>query len=1165
MSSSDPDKLQSRIQCIKFLDLDIIGVAETHLLDDEELNISGYSWYGHCRKTRHFRCPGGSGGVGFMIKNEVKTDFDIRILDSTEDGILWIRLTNKSDQKTIQACVCYLPPEGSSSRVDAQDFYDNLLAQIYRYQNMGPYFICGDFNSRLGDMCDYVEGVDTLQQRSIVDVKKNKYGQYFQEFLLSTGTCIMNGRKMFGNNAYTSISGKGCSVIDYVCVPIEDMHLHDQMEILGAYDVFDEAECIGQFNINIPDHSILRWQMKLYVTESMCGDIKKSNSVKKIFERDNIPNDFMADADVCKKVRMCIERLEKANRTQQVLDTMNDDFCNIVYTEMETKLKSRTVGLSKSCRKQYKAWWSDELSELWKAVKKAERKMCRKREGNTQENRALFRDARKVFSRAVQRAKRRHWKAQQKQLMDTMHANPKVFWKEIGKIGIASERGKPLPATVIGKDGSELSGEDEVKDAWRDHFQDILNPSITLDAPANIQFAGNPHVHQQEFLDNSACINDDISHQEVYKALLLAKRGKACGSDDIPVEMLSSYMTRQYLTKLYNSCFKAGMVPQSWNYGVLQPIIKDKSIDTRYLSNYRGITLMDHICKLYSSIINSRLVAWVEENELVHDEQNGFRKKRSCQDQLKTFYSILQTRKAQGLETFTSFVDFRKAYDSISRTHLWYKLEKLGLHGSILNALKSLYHNVKCSVRTLNGLTSVFKVSRGLKQGCVISPMLFNLYINDLVTEINELRNGVSVNRKNISVLLYADDIVFLSSTAKGLQVLLDKLGDWCNRWGLHINTLKTKIIHVRARSVKQTTSLFKCNGLDLEVCSKYRYLGLWFTEHLDLQYMVKQVAASAQRSLGLLIAKSKCTGGMPYNCYSKLYDSLVQSVIDYGANVWGHSRYPCIEAVQHRAVRFFLGVHSKAPNTAIEGDMGWKSPFVRQWSAIAREWCRYSKMDDSRQNRHVFSWATNSRSTNWATKCHEMFNRYELDEAFDLANPCSKNIVKDLEYCMQNDFVNNVWKPDLNRIQAKTGQGLNKLRTYRLCKSEYGVESYVKNGAIARGDRRAMAQLRCSAAPIRIEVGRYDHGKYIPAEQRICQICMDGVENELHVLFKCSFYDDYHEYLTNKAIGLNPGYEAYDDVQKFTYIMADPNMVYYTAKTCKLILNRRRNFYYRM
>ena len=115
----------------------------------------------------------------------------------------------------------------------------------------------------------------------------------------------------------------------------------------------------------------------------------------------------------------------------------------------------------------------------------------------------------------------------------------------------------------------------------------------------------------------------------------------------------------------------------------------------------------------------------------MHYDWNRLQKKCLTKDQMQTFLSIIQTHGAQELESYTAFADFLKAYDLIPREHLWYKLFKLG---NILVSLKPLYTNVKCSVRTSNGLTAAFAITGGLKQGCVISLSLFSTYLNDFVT-----------------------------------------------------------------------------------------------------------------------------------------------------------------------------------------------------------------------------------------------------------------------------------------------------------------------------------------------------------------------------------------------------------------------------------------------
>ena len=137
------------------------------------------------------------------------------------------------------------------------------------------------------------------------------------------------------------------------------------------------------------------------------------------------------------------------------------------------------------------------------------------------------------------------------------------------------------------------------------------------------------------------------------------------------------------------------------------------------------------------------------------------------------------------------------------------------------------------------------------------------------------------------------------------------------------VNSDKSNIILFRSPSVAKTNQLFMCSDTDLKPTDKYTYLGLLLTEFLDYDLMAKAVAKSAGRALGLIIAKCKAYGGMPYEPFNQLFDSAVWPVIDYGAAIWGTADKSCIQAIQNRACRFFLGVGKYTPNVAVTGEMG--------------------------------------------------------------------------------------------------------------------------------------------------------------------------------------------------------------------------------------------------
>ena len=181
---------------------------------------------------------------------------------------------------------------------------------------------------------------------------------------------------------------------------------------------------------------------------------------------------------------------------------------------------------------------------------------------------------------------------------------------------------------------------------------------------------------------------------------------------------------------------------------------------------------------------------------------------------------MLDNRRKKKIGTFASFIDFSKAYecyDRINRELLWHKLSKMGISGRFLASLQALYKNVKCTVRVNCQQTDWFDVICGLKQGCILSPMLFNLFINDLTRVINDVGSGISVGDTPLSILLYADDFVLIADSKLKLQSLLTRLDQWCKQWGLVISATKSKVVHFRTKSVERTKEIFLCGKITID------------------------------------------------------------------------------------------------------------------------------------------------------------------------------------------------------------------------------------------------------------------------------------------------------------------------------------------------------------
>ncbi len=301
---------------------------------------------------------------------------------------------------------------------------------------------------------------------------------------------------------------------------------------------------------------------------------------------------------------------------------------------------------------------------------------------------------------------------------------------------------------------------------------------------------------------------------------------------------------------------------------------------------------------------------------------------------------MIESRIKNKISTYAAFIDFKKAYDSVHRATLWRKLQYMGVNGKLFNAVKSLYDSVSACVRVNGFTTEWFDVQSGLRQGCCLSLYYFNYFIDDLAVKLKALGLGIDVSdQEKLCILLYADDVVLLADSEADLQLMLTFLDEWCNSNYMSINTTKSNVVHFRPKSSERTRFQFSCGSFSLSVTDRYIYLGLTLTEYLDYSITAHIVSQSASRALGLLIAKYKSLGGMPLNVFRKLFDATVWATIAYGAAVWGTQKFLCIEKIQNRAMRYFLGTSRSTPNAAIAGDLGWESMFEKQMECVVTSW----------------------------------------------------------------------------------------------------------------------------------------------------------------------------------------------------------------------------------
>ena len=681
---------------------------------------------------------------------------------------------------------------------------------------------------------------------------------------------------------------------------------------------------------------------------------------------------------------------------------------------------------------------------------------------------------------------------------------------------------------------------------WKQAFESIYNVSEVANDEAISDYAEEVNESNSQ---NS--LNIEISRKEVCEAIKRAKMRKAAGIDNVKAEVLKNEACIDILHRICNHCFTSGQVPSAWNKSIITPIPKDHSKDPRVPLNYRGIALISIPCKIYCDILNHRVTAHLDKHNIIVDGQNGHRKKRSCADHLHSLNAIIQNRINWKQSTYVCFVDFRKAFDSVNRKSLWYKVSKAGVNGRMLSAIKSLYNDVSYSVKVNGHLTDWFKVNNGVKQGCVLSCSLFQIYLNDLAQQINQLQCGIKVDDRDISLLMFADDVALVAKNHHDLQRMLDCVAEWCQKWKLNLNADKSKIIHFRHNSKSQCTHQFKCGHLQIDYAPKYKYLGLWFHEHLDYNFGVQQLSKAASRALGSLTSKFYKVGGMDFSVYTKLYESLVLPVLLYGASVWGFKKYKCLNVVQNRAQKVFLGLGRCSPNNAAIGDMGWTSIYARQLGEFYRMMLRLYNMEGDRLNKAIFKWSRRQKKSNEA-KFQKLLDNFKCSLTVSDKKAAVKNLVEKIRNFEQIEWYNELWNDKGNEENG------NKLRCYRLFKCRKETEHYVSK-SMPREARKAIARLRSGTLPIYVELGRYHN---IPLQNRICNYCnSNAVEDEKHLLLDCELYKDIRHDMIKEMCSLKPDFMERSILSQFCILMSTTSIQCILGTTLVKMLKRRNAF----
>lgn len=381
------------------------------------------------------------------------------------------------------------------------------------------------------------------------------------------------------------------------------------------------------------------------------------------------------------------------------------------------------------------------------------------------------------------------------------------------------------------------------------------------------------------------------------------------------------------LTSLYDKIWNSGNVPDSWGNILLRMLYKKG--DVKDPSNYRPVALVKTVTKGFTQALTERLSKWVESNNLLPEHQAGFRRKRSCADHIFTLNSVIQIRLSQSKgKLFVLFVDFRSAFPSVSHSLLWEKLYKLGTGSKIIRVLKNLYDKATVAVKGVNGISEATRVTRGVLQGEVMSPILFCLFIADFEEFLRlEGIRGVSIDQlTEIILLAFADDIALLADSKSTMRKILKALYKYCKLNHLEINIDKTKIIIFRKGGHshdKNVGSFLYGDSEKIEVVSNYTYLGIPFSNSAVFVNATNTMLSKANLAQFKTISLIK---KMKLSCWSsieKLFKSMALSVLFYNVHIWGLRYGNQIEKFQTQFYKRILQLPFNTPGYAVRLETG--------------------------------------------------------------------------------------------------------------------------------------------------------------------------------------------------------------------------------------------------
>lgn len=304
--------------------------------------------------------------------------------------------------------------------------------------------------------------------------------------------------------------------------------------------------------------------------------------------------------------------------------------------------------------------------------------------------------------------------------------------------------------------------------------------------------------------------------------------------------------------------------------------------DLKITDNYRGISLLNAGYKIYANILKNKLNKHYD--NIISEEQNGFRRGRSCCDGYFALKLLVEKHREFNLETHMAFIDFKKAFDKVNRNKLLQILADDQVPQQIIQNIYNIYKTTIIAIRSNNKLSQWRPIYSGVRQGCGLSPLLFIIYINRIIQDWRQTRHGfIPINRNlQLDALLFADDLVLMASTEDDLQYSVHNLNMVSEKYNMEINIEKSKIMSFCGKF--PVPSKICLNNKIIERVNTFTYLGYTLSPYDEVD--IAEKICKYNKTMGI-INKIMKPSLVQRHTRIGLYKTLAQPVLSYGSEAW--------------------------------------------------------------------------------------------------------------------------------------------------------------------------------------------------------------------------------------------------------------------------------------